>query len=88
MIPDYKNSGMIWRLFYRRKTAQWMAENYPPRGESAEIYCLDCGAGLYSPPSQASPVINQSQFSPAVRRGAYANSADIDYWSERRKGVP
>jgi hypothetical protein len=47
--------------------------------------CLGNGAGLYSPPSQASAVINQSQLSPAVRRNAYANSADIGYRSERRK---
>jgi hypothetical protein len=49
------------------------------------IDCADYGAGLYSPPSQASAVINQSQFSLAVRRDAYASSADVDSWSERRK---
>jgi hypothetical protein len=36
MIPDEKTSRMIWRLFERRKTAGWMAENYQPSGENAE----------------------------------------------------
>src|SRR5262245_32680551 len=36
MIPDEKTSGMIWRLFGRRKTAGWMLENYPPSGGNAD----------------------------------------------------
>lgn len=47
------------------------------------IDCRGYGAGVYSPPIYAPPVINQSQVSPAVRRGAYSNSADIDIPSER-----
>jgi hypothetical protein len=28
MISDYKTSGMIWRLFERRKMAGWMVGDY------------------------------------------------------------
>src|SRR5215470_876683 len=53
-----------------------------------KIYCLGYDTGLYSQPSQASAVVNQSQFPTTARRGAYANSADIGSRSERRKEVP
>src|SRR5262245_37446198 len=42
-----------------------------------QIDCFDSGEELYSTPSQASAVINRSQFSPAVRNGAYASWATI-----------
>jgi len=38
-----------------------------------QIDCFDSGEELYSTPSQASAVINRSQFSPAVRNDAYAS---------------
>lgn len=52
-----------------------------------KIDCVDYGVGLYSPPSQASAVINQSQFSPTVRSGAYASSATIDPYQQQLRSA-
>jgi len=35
MIPDDKTGRIMWRLFERRKTTGWMAEDYLPSGRKA-----------------------------------------------------
>src|SRR5262245_28498009 len=49
MIPDHKTSRMIWRLFERRKTADRMAEDYPPGGENADNFVAFARAQPYTP---------------------------------------